>query len=182
MLLPALPAGCRAAGVHRAAPAARAAEPAGRDLQRRSARLPVREARGQGAGRARHGLFRAAGLPPADRRGTAARAVGRRAGALLAAVDRRAVRVGRGGLRRAAARHHADRRERGRRRGPCGGPPRRRHDRGAGAGQRAMRRSWSSPPQARHRRISCCRSTEIARAARRTTAWPPRCSDRSEPQ
>ena len=66
--------------------------------------VPVREARGQGAGRARHGLFRAARLSPAGRRGAAARAVGRRARALLAAVDRRAVRVGRRRLRRAAAR------------------------------------------------------------------------------
>ena len=43
-LLPALPADAAGGGVRRAAPAARAAEPAGRDLSSRSARVPVREA------------------------------------------------------------------------------------------------------------------------------------------
>ena len=70
----------------------------------REVRAAGARGRGQGAGRAGHGLLRAARLPPAGRARAAARAVGRRARALLAAVDRRAVRVGGRRVRRAAAR------------------------------------------------------------------------------
>ena len=64
--------------------------------------VPVREAEDKEPMRAGNRLLRAARLPPAGRRGPAARAVDRRAGALLAAVDRRAVRVGRRRLRHGA--------------------------------------------------------------------------------
>ena len=72
-----------------------------------SARSRVREARGQGAGRAGDDLFRPAQLSSAGGRGTAARAFRRRSGASLAPLDRRAVRVRRRGLPGASARHHS---------------------------------------------------------------------------
>ena len=96
--------------------------------------------RRQGAAGARHRLLRAARLPPARRVDAHGRAVGRRTGALLAAVDRRAVRVGRRGLRQRPARHHPDRRQPGWRGRPRRDRARRRHRDGSVAGQRGTRR------------------------------------------
>ena len=64
VLLPALPAALRAGDPDRAAPAAGAGEPAGRDL-RREVRAAGARGGGQGAGGAWDGVFRAAGLSSA---------------------------------------------------------------------------------------------------------------------
>ena len=114
VLLPALPADCRAAGLRRRAPAARAPSLLAEIFAPRCA-LPVREAEDKEPIAAGHVYF----APPdyhllVD------------AGPQLALsadepvhfsrpVDRRAVRVGGRRLRRAPAGHHPDRRQRGRR-------------------------------------------------------------------
>ena len=176
VVLPALPAGLRAPVFVGAAPAARAAQPAGGHL-RPEVRGAGARGRGQGAGRAGHGLLRAARLPPAGRRRARPRAVGRRAGALsrgrrsTCCSSRRRTSIG-----QRAARHPADRRA-----ARTARPAWPRFARPAASSWCRIRRRPTRPTMAEAalargpRAPSCCRLQEIAELLRGlATAQGPR--------
>ena len=117
VLLPALPAGLARAGLHRAAPAARAAEPAGRASSRRKCALPVRRRRTRSRWSRARSTSRRPTITCSSTRGRSSRSradepVHFSRPSIDVLFESAADVYG-----EPAARHHPDRRQRGRRRG-----------------------------------------------------------------